>query len=113
MGPSENVKEQGIKYFTRNEVADHSSVDDIWMIIHDNIYDLTSFLDLHPGGMDILLEYAGMDATLYFENKGHSIQAWKMLEPYKIGKLLLDRHSECINTTDKSFGISMLGVVAK
>uniref|UniRef100_A0A0K0E292 Cytochrome b5 heme-binding domain-containing protein n=1 Tax=Strongyloides stercoralis TaxID=6248 RepID=A0A0K0E292_STRER len=113
MGLSGNVIEEGLKYFTRNEVSDHSSVDDIWMIIHDNVYDLTPFLEHHPGGMDILLEYAGMDATLYFENKGHSISAWKMLEAYKIGKLRLDRHSEYNNTTENSFGISMFGVVAK
>lgn len=37
------------------------------MIIRGNVYDLSSYLDTHPGGPRIILKYAGRDATEEFE----------------------------------------------
>ncbi|GAA5839226.1 hypothetical protein JCM11251_006012 [Rhodosporidiobolus azoricus] len=45
------------------EVAKHASKESLWMIIHGKAYDLTEFAPSHPGGMKILLKYAGKDAT--------------------------------------------------
>ena len=42
-------------------------IDDIWVIIHGKVYDLTNFLPEHPGGQKIILKYAGKDATSAFE----------------------------------------------
>uniref|UniRef100_A0A0N4Z8S1 Cytochrome b5 heme-binding domain-containing protein n=1 Tax=Parastrongyloides trichosuri TaxID=131310 RepID=A0A0N4Z8S1_PARTI len=94
MNKSNSSSKESIKYFTRYEVSEHSSFGDVWMIIHDNVYDLTSFLDIHPGGMDILLEYAGTDASLSFNDVGHSSHAKAMLQKYKIGELAGRKHSE-------------------
>ena len=33
------------------------------IILFDAVYDLTKFADGHPGGKEILMENAGMDAT--------------------------------------------------
>lgn len=49
--------------FSRIEVANHASEDDCWIIIGDNVVDVSTFLDEHPGGLDLLLEHAGKDAT--------------------------------------------------
>lgn len=46
-----------------SEVAKHNTVNDLWMIIHGNAYDLTEFSSEHPGGQKILLKYAGIDGT--------------------------------------------------
>jgi len=35
-----------------------------------------------------LLEHAGSDATIAFEDKGHSQIAYKTLEQYRIGELI-------------------------
>ncbi|GAA5862666.1 hypothetical protein JCM8547_003506 [Rhodosporidiobolus lusitaniae] len=48
---------------TGADVASHNSKDSLWMIIHGRVYDLTEFAPSHPGGMKILLKYAGKDAT--------------------------------------------------
>ncbi|KAF9446522.1 hypothetical protein P691DRAFT_794412 [Macrolepiota fuliginosa MF-IS2] len=48
-------------------VAEHNSRDSCWIIVHDKIYDVTEFLDEHPGGSKIILKYAGVDATEAYE----------------------------------------------
>jgi L-lactate dehydrogenase (cytochrome) len=50
-----------------DEVAKHSSKDDCWVIVHGKAYDVTDFLPEHPGGMNIILKYAGKDATEEYE----------------------------------------------
>ncbi|KYM96345.1 PREDICTED: cytochrome b5-like [Cyphomyrmex costatus] len=69
------------------EVAWHDTPDNCWLVIYDYVYDCTEFLNSHPGGQDILLEYAGRDATLAFISTGHSAVANATLERYKIGEL--------------------------
>lgn len=49
--------------WTVNEVAQHNTRDDCWMIIDGKAYDVTPWIDSHPGG-DVILSYAGMDATV-------------------------------------------------
>ncbi|KAI0154936.1 FMN-dependent dehydrogenase-domain-containing protein [Xylariaceae sp. FL1272] len=49
------------------EVATHDNKDDCWVVIHGKAYDVTEFLPEHPGGMKIILKYAGKDATAEFD----------------------------------------------
>lgn len=50
------------------EVKKHVTRDDgVWVIIHGKVYDVTEWLDEHPGGSKILLKYAGKDATEEFD----------------------------------------------
>ncbi|KAI1791208.1 glyoxylate dehydrogenase [Ganoderma leucocontextum] len=52
---------------TGPEVAEHASRDNCWIIVHGKVYDVTDFLDEHPGGSKIILKYAGKDATEAYE----------------------------------------------
>lgn len=70
-----------------NEVAWHDTVDSCWIVIRDFVYDCTDFLKSHPGGSDVILEYAGRDATLAFIGTGHSSAAIHSLKRYLIGEL--------------------------
>ncbi|KAL6257394.1 hypothetical protein P5V15_010966 [Pogonomyrmex californicus] len=76
-----------LRTITLDEVAWHDTLDDCWLVIYDYVYDCTEFLKNHPGGQDVLLEYAGRDATLAFIGTGHSAVARTTLERYKIGEL--------------------------
>ncbi|KAI1325499.1 FMN-dependent dehydrogenase-domain-containing protein [Xylariaceae sp. FL0255] len=49
------------------EIAKHDSKDSCWVVIHGKAYDVTEFLPEHPGGMKIILKYAGKDATEEFD----------------------------------------------
>lgn len=54
--------------YTRDEVAKHTTEDSLWCIIDSTVYDLTDFVDAHPGGETVLRQVAGQDATAAFYN---------------------------------------------
>lgn len=54
--------------FARDEVRKHTSEDSLWCIIDSTVYDLTDFVDAHPGGESVLRQVAGQDATTAFYN---------------------------------------------
>lgn len=49
------------------EVAQHNTKEDCWVIIHGKVYDVSEFLPEHPGGPSIIIKYAGKDATKAFD----------------------------------------------
>ncbi len=71
--------------YTRQDVKKHNKMNDCWIIINDNIYDITKFLDFHSGGFKSIFECAGDDATEEFENNGHSKEAFITIKKYHIG----------------------------
>ncbi|KAL6906508.1 hypothetical protein ACP4OV_004109 [Aristida adscensionis] len=83
------------KVFGFEEVAKHSVTKDCWIIIagkiieflEDMVYDVTPFMDEHPGGDEVLLAVTGKDATSDFEDIGHSDSAREMMEKYYIGEI--------------------------
>ncbi|RVE74529.1 hypothetical protein OJAV_G00022970 [Oryzias javanicus] len=86
---SETV-DDALKYYTLEEIRVHNMNNDTWLIIHDKVYDISSFLEEHPGGEEVLLEQGGADATESFEDVGHSLDAREMLQQYYIGELHMD-----------------------
>ncbi|XP_020249842.1 cytochrome b5-like [Asparagus officinalis] len=72
--------------YSPSEVSLHSTKKDCWLVIHGKVYDVTTFLEDHPGGEDVLLHAsASGDATESFEEVGHSSTATSMMEGYLIG----------------------------
>ena len=57
------------------------------MTIHGKVYNVTKYLEDHPGGEEVLLDRAGKDATEDYEDVGHSNEARKALAPFEIGEL--------------------------
>lgn len=49
------------------EVQKHNTKEDCWVIIHNKVYDVSDFVDEHPGGSAIILKYAGKNATKAFD----------------------------------------------
>ncbi|EEQ88318.1 hypothetical protein RJZ56_000474 [Blastomyces dermatitidis] len=75
------------KELTFTELAEHNTKKDLYVTIHDKIYNVSSFVDEHPGGEEVLLDVGGQDATEAFEDVGHSDEAREILEGLLIGKL--------------------------
>ena len=72
------------KTYTLAEIAQHNSKKNNWVLIHDIVYDVTEFLDEHPGGEEVLLEQGGKEATEAFEDVGHSGDARELMKKYKV-----------------------------
>uniref|UniRef100_A0A8C5JKR2 Cytochrome b5 n=5 Tax=Passeriformes TaxID=9126 RepID=A0A8C5JKR2_JUNHY len=88
VGSSETGKESWRgRYYRLEEVQKHNNSQSTWIIIHNRIYDVTKFLDEHPGGEEVLREQAGGDATENFEDVGHSTDARTLSESFIIGEL--------------------------
>ena len=87
------------KAFKREEVKHHNDNQSSWIIIHNNVYDVTSFLAEHPGGEEVLLEQAGRDGSEAFEDVGHSSDARELMMKYKVGEII---ESECKPVKDKT-----------
>lgn len=51
------------------ELALHRTETDCWLALQGRVYDVTSFLERHPGGREILLGFAGKDASRAFAGK--------------------------------------------
>ncbi|XP_047474334.1 cytochrome b5-like [Penaeus chinensis] len=77
----------GLAIYSLNEVAEHETFDDCWIILYDKVFDVTKFLLEHPGGEDVVMEHAGRDATIAFRGVGHSVPALQMLDEYLVGIL--------------------------
>ncbi|XP_066925186.1 cytochrome b5-like isoform X2 [Clytia hemisphaerica] len=75
------------KTYKLEEVAKHNDGRSTWMVIHNKVYDVTKFLEEHPGGEEVLLELAGQDGTEQFEDVGHSTDARSLLDDHYIGDL--------------------------
>lgn len=75
------------KQFTYAQVKEHDNKKDVYMVVHDVVYDVTEFVDEHPGGEEVLLDVAGDDATEAFEDVGHSDEARDILKKYRVGVL--------------------------
>ncbi|KAJ6073065.1 hypothetical protein N7467_011150 [Penicillium canescens] len=71
--------------FTFKQIAEHNTKKDLYLIVHDKVYDCTSFVDEHPGGEEVLLDVGGQDSTEAFEDVGHSDEAREILDGLLVG----------------------------
>lgn len=70
-----------------SEIRRHASDTDGWIVIGGYVIDVTSFLDEHPGGREMLTPYLGKDGTAAFDRIGHSTEAEILLANFRIGRL--------------------------
>lgn len=76
-----------MKYFTN-----HTNASDCWIRINGDVYDVTNYLNEHPGGAERILPFCGgPDATEAFATKdgrgAHSQQAESLLAQMLVGTL--------------------------
>ena len=82
-----------IRVYTREEVARHNKVGDAWLVVDLKVFDASSWVHHHPGGINAIMTRAGgpksskeaKDASLDFEF--HSENARRLWRKLEIGEL--------------------------
>lgn len=91
-----------------HEVASHDSAKSCYVSVGTKVYDITPFLQDHPGGADLILQYAGQDVKEAMEDPishAHSEAAWEVLDDHLIGFVATDRVLEAVKTSSDPFAV--------
>lgn len=77
---------------TVSQVAQHNNYNDCWVIISNKVYNVTSYINMHPAGPEKIILYCGKDATTAFDTKGskgtHSQEAQNLLNTFYVGNII-------------------------
>jgi len=73
---------------TLEEVAKHNTEKSCLVVVQGEVYDLTEWVYMHPGGPDKIMSICGTDATNAFMGQhGGMPRPQEMLGNYKVGAL--------------------------
>ena len=68
------------------DISSHNNATSCYVAINDSVYDLTAWVNLHPGGTSKILSICGTDGTEKFMNKHKGAQKYMDILPrFKIG----------------------------
>ena len=84
---------------SHQELAKHNKAEDCWMAVRGKVYNVTRYLDFHPGGSDQLLRGAGKDATNLFDQYHAWVNIDQLLAKCFVGPL---RNTVTLNLKDCS-----------
>jgi len=80
--------ESTVASFSTADVATHNGRASCWTIVNGAVYDVTAFIDKHPGGAENVLKLCGKDGSVLFGAKhGGQAKPEAALESLKIGAL--------------------------
>ncbi|KAI6656079.1 hypothetical protein LOD99_11334 [Oopsacas minuta] len=86
-----NIRMHDLPVVTLDEVARHNTKNDAWIVINKYVYDVTNFIDYHPGSRAILLEQCGRDGTAAFDGikwgTGHPVGTISDMKGLLCGRL--------------------------
>lgn len=82
-------KEEEKKYITEEELKRHNKAGDLWISIQGKVYDVSNWVNDHPGGEVPLMNLSGQDVTDAFI-AFHPGTAWKHLDRLFTGLYLKD-----------------------
>lgn len=75
--------------YTMTDVAKHTSASSCWTAVNGSVYDVTSWINRHPGGAGAILSMCGRDASNAFDDQhGGQRRPEQELASFFIGKLL-------------------------
>lgn len=74
------------KVYTLDDVKKHNKKTDAWLVINNKVYNVTSWINNHPGGL-IIMKGVGKDASTLYKKFRHSKNADNILKKFYIGEL--------------------------
>lgn len=87
---------------TPDEIKKHKVHTDCWIVIAGKVYDITQFLDKHPGGAGILLKYAGKDASSLFKQiHSQELITMRLSPDLYLGEMVGEFEEEVVELTEE------------
>jgi len=88
VGDSENINKT--KKFTYNEVKKHNKENDAWIIYKKSVYDISKFIENHPGGKDKIMLAVGKSVDPYWNvyRQHKKKDVLDILNSMKIGEVI-------------------------
>lgn len=72
---------------TKEELAKHNTFEDAWISLDSKIYNVTDYLNYHPGGEKILKPYLGKEAGAIFRKYHRWVNYERILDDCFLGFL--------------------------
>jgi cytochrome b involved in lipid metabolism len=85
---SSDVRAMDLPVYSWREIRRHEGADSTWIVIDGEVYDVSDWLEQHPGGAGRLKEWAGRDASGAFREAAHSRLTHVFRLNYRIGRVL-------------------------
>lgn len=75
--------------YTASDIATHNTSSNCWIIVSNNVYNISSYLGSHPAGATIITPFCGKESTNAFKYSPHvhSGSATNLLAKYYIGQI--------------------------
>lgn len=75
--------------YTLTDLAAHSDATSCWVAVDDVVYDLTTYINKHPGGSRSILSVCGQDGSRSFNSMPSSViaTAKAVMKKYQLGTL--------------------------
>ncbi|GAA6079219.1 cytochrome b5 reductase 4 [Tachysurus ichikawai] len=74
---------------TEEELKKHSTRDDCWTCIRGMVYNVSAYMDFHPGGDEELMKAAGIDGTDLFDQVHRWVNYESMLKECLVGRMVV------------------------
>ncbi|KAJ1151221.1 hypothetical protein NDU88_004008 [Pleurodeles waltl] len=74
---------------TEDELAKHNKKEDCWTCIRGHVYNVTPYMEYHPGGEEELMKAAGADGTDLFDQVHRWVNYESMLKECLIGRIAM------------------------
>lgn len=86
--PGATATSSSAKTYTLATVAKHATASSCWTAINGKVYDVTSWIDQHPGGREAILSLCGTDGSSAFNDQhGGQRRPAQELASFYIGNL--------------------------
>ncbi|XP_062345832.1 cytochrome b5 reductase 4 isoform X6 [Cinclus cinclus] len=72
---------------TEDELSKHNKKEDCWICIRGYVYNVTPYMEYHPGGEDELMKAAGTDGTDLFDQVHRWVNYESMLKECLVGRM--------------------------
>ncbi|XP_012696563.1 sulfite oxidase, mitochondrial [Clupea harengus] len=102
--PIEPVTQSSFPIYSQDEVTKHKSLNEgVWVTYKGGVYDITTFISMHPGGDKILLAAGGALEPFWSLYAVHGQDhVLEILSEYKVGELSLEDQKKQQKNADSS-----------